>query len=193
MLFAADMKPRHSSSLILVWRVAEFEARRLNASRIEPTHLLLGLCKVVDLDLPELLSKDSPDRDQVLEELLREVRRVRDVFSQAGFDARRFRRHFRAALGAGSSAQATAGRLHRTDAAKEVFAAAEGFAALANSPVYPVHLLYASLVAEDEKRDEVLAALGTEKKPLQEAAKAEVIPGRGPASPQASDGRRHWN
>ena len=187
------MTPAHSNSLLLVWKVAELEARRLKAQFLEPSHLFLGLCKTVSLDLPSLVSKDKPDRDAVLEEFLREIRRVREVFSQAGFDARRFRRHFRAALGAGSSAQATAGRLHRTDAAKEVFAAAEGFAALANSPVYPVHLLYASLVAEDEKRDEVLAALGTEKKPLQEAAKAEVIPGRGPACPQASDGRRHWN
>jgi hypothetical protein len=45
------MKSRHSSSLILIWRIAEFEARHLNASTIEPTHLLLGLCKVVDLDM----------------------------------------------------------------------------------------------------------------------------------------------
>ena len=45
----------HSNSLILVWRVAEFEARHSKASTIEPTHLMLGLCKVVDLDLPEFV------------------------------------------------------------------------------------------------------------------------------------------
>jgi hypothetical protein len=37
------MKSLHSDSLILVWRVAEFEARHSKASTIEPTHLLLGL------------------------------------------------------------------------------------------------------------------------------------------------------
>src|SRR5438477_6222983 len=47
------MKSRHSNSLILVWRVAEFETRHLNAPKIEPTRLLLGLCKVVDLDCRE--------------------------------------------------------------------------------------------------------------------------------------------
>ena len=46
------MKPLHSNSLILVWRVAEYEARNLKASMIEPSHLLLGLCKIVDVDLP---------------------------------------------------------------------------------------------------------------------------------------------
>src|SRR5438132_12031177 len=91
------MAPRHSASLILVWRVAEFEARNLNASTIEPTHLLLGLCKVVDLDLPELVAKDSPDRDEVLEELLREVRKLRTIFRDAGVDAKAFRRRLRRA------------------------------------------------------------------------------------------------
>ena len=79
---------KHSASLILVWRVAEFEARHAKASTIEPTHLLLGLCKVVDLDLPEFVAKDAPDRDEVLEELLREVRRLRTVFRAAGLDAK---------------------------------------------------------------------------------------------------------
>ena len=54
-------------------RLAELEARQLKASTIEPTHLLLGLCKSVDLDLPVLVQKDPPDRDEVLEEFLREV------------------------------------------------------------------------------------------------------------------------
>jgi hypothetical protein len=69
------MKVRHSDSLILIWQLAELEARQLKASIIEPTHLLLGLCKSVDLGLPTLVQKDSPDRDEVLEELLRQDRR----------------------------------------------------------------------------------------------------------------------
>src|SRR5881396_287718 len=88
--FHADMKSRHSNSLILIWRLAEFEARHLDTSTIEPTHLLLGLCKVVDLDLPELVAKDSPNRDEVLEELLRDVRKLRTVFRAAGLDAKAF-------------------------------------------------------------------------------------------------------
>ena len=92
--FYFEMKSQHSNSLILVWRVAEFEARHCRKRpTIEPTHLLLGLCKVVDLDLPEFVSKDAPDRNEVLEELLREVRKLRTVFRAAGLDAKTFRRN----------------------------------------------------------------------------------------------------
>src|ERR1017187_8155172 len=61
-----EMKPRHSTSLLLVWRVADLEARNLKAPFLDHSHLLLGLCKIVDLDLPALVSKDTPDRDAVL-------------------------------------------------------------------------------------------------------------------------------
>jgi len=86
------MLASHSSSLALVWLVAQFEARHLKASTLTPTHLLLGLCKIVDLDLTELVSKSAPDRDAVLEESLREVRKLRNVFRTAGVDAKQLRR-----------------------------------------------------------------------------------------------------
>jgi len=59
-LCVQTIEMKHSPSLILVWRVAEFEARHAKASTIEPNHLLLGLCKVVDLDLPEFVTKIPP-------------------------------------------------------------------------------------------------------------------------------------
>ena len=75
------MKTSYSTSLMLIWRVAEFGARHAKASTIEPSHLLLGLCKVVDLDLPEFITKEAPDRDEILEEMLREVRKLKTIFS----------------------------------------------------------------------------------------------------------------
>jgi len=93
-LCVQTIEMKHSPSLILVWRVAEFEARHAKASTIEPNHLLLGLCKVVDLDLPSLLPR-YPRPDEVLEELLREVRRLRTVYRAAGLDAKTFRRKLR--------------------------------------------------------------------------------------------------
>lgn len=187
------MKSRHSSSLILVWRVAEFEARHQNASTIEPTHLLLGLCKVVDLDLPELVSKDSPDRDEMLEELLREVRKVRTVFRAAGLDAKAFRRRLRRASPERRFSLDESERLRRSPAAKQVFADAEHLAQLGSGTVYPAHLLYAALLAEDKRRDETLAELNIEKKRLTNIAKREVVmsqPGSASASKKA---RPRWN
>lgn len=187
------MKSRHSSSLILIWRVAEFEARHLNTSTIEPTHLLLGLCKVVDLDLPELVSKDSPDRDEVLEELLREVRKLRMVFRAAGLDVKTFRRRLRRAAPERRFSLDEPERLRRSSAAKQIFTDAEHFAQLGSGTVYPVHLLYATLLAEDKDRDATLAELEIEKKRLMSIAKREVvIPQPGSAS-ASTKSRNRWN
>ena len=186
------MKARHSNSLILVWRVAEFEARHGKSCTIEPTHLLLGLCKMVDLDLPGLVSPDTPDRDEVLEELLREVRRLRTVFKNAQLDAKAFRRRLRLGHFERRFALPESERLHRSSAAKLVFMDAEHLAQLGNSAVYPVHLLYATLLAEDEHRDATLTELSIEKKRLMSVAKREVMPQPGSASP-SKKARTRWN
>src|ERR1700747_2049483 len=112
------MKSHHSQSLISIWRIAEIEARHLNAPEIEPTHLLLGLCKVVDVDLPSIVSKDAPDRDEILEELLREVRRLRTVFRVAGVNAKALRRRLRRASPERCFPLDESERLHRSRGAK---------------------------------------------------------------------------
>ena len=187
------MKSRHSNSLILIWRVAEFEARHQNASTIEPTHLLLGLCKVVDLDLPELVSKDSPDRDEVLEELLREVRKLRTVFRAAGLDAKTFRRKLRRASPERRFALEDSERLRRSSSAKRIFADAEHFAQLGSNAVFPVHLLYATLLADDEHRDAILSGLNIQKERLLTVAKREVVGKQIGSSSPSAKARTRWN
>jgi hypothetical protein len=187
------MKSRLSNSLALVWRVADFEARRLNSPLIEPLHLFLSLCKVVDLDLPELVSKDSPDRDEVLEELLREVRRIRGVFRAAGLDAKRVRRRLRKASFELRPAPDDSEGLHRSPAARLVFADAERLAKVDNSNIYPVHLLYASLITSDEQRDATLAELNIDKKKLANFAKVEMLtPQNGPPL-GSKPAKARWN
>ncbi len=187
------MKSRHSNSLILIWRIAELEARHLNAFTIEPTHLLLGLCKVVDLDLPELVSKDSPDRDDVLEELLREIRKLRTVFRAADLDAKTFRRRLRRASPERRFSLDESKRLHRSPATKQVFADAEHFAQLGSSTVYPVHLLYATLLADDEHRDTTLAELSIDKKRFVNVAKRHVVMPQLNSTSGAKKERTRWN
>jgi len=187
------MKSRHSTSLLLVWRVAEAEARHLKASSIEPMHLLLGLCKVVDVDLPELISKDVPERDGVLEECLREVRKLRTVFRVAGVNAKRLRRRLRRASTDRRFELAESEHLHRSPAAKQVFADAEHYAEVSNGPVYPVHLLYVTLLADDEDRDATLAELDIDKKRLLSVAKRDVLTFQvGPVS-ETRAARARWN
>ena len=181
------MKVRHSDSLILMWRLAELEARQLKASTIEPTHLLLGLCKSVDLDLPALVQKDSPDRDEVLEEFLREVRRLRTVFREVGLDARTFRRALRRRSEGNRNAPSESQRLRRSKASKQAFADAEHFAEMANSVVYPVQLLYAVISTEDALRDDLLDEFGVKLARFKKFAKREIMPSWPDAKPAAGN------
>lgn len=165
--------------------MAEFEARQSKASTIEPTHLLLGLCKSVDLDLPALVSENSPDRDDVLEELLREVRRLRTIFRIVGMDARMFRRALRGISCGSRNSPSESKHLRRSKAAKRVFSDAEHIALLSNCIVFPVHLLYAVTLIEDQMRDELMKEFGVELKRLRQIAKREAMfaPSGTPPSP----------
>jgi len=187
------MKTSYSTSLMLVWRVAEFEARHAKASTIEVPHLLLGLCKAVDLDLPEFISKDAPDRNEILEEMLREVRKVKTVFRSAGLDAKIFRRKFRRTLPEPRFSLEDPKRLRRSSAAKQIFADAEHYAQLGSGVVYPVHLLYAALLQDDEYRDATLANLSVEKKRLLTVTKREVLGKQIGASSPSARARSRWN
>ena len=166
----------HPASLKLVWWLAELEARQVGAPAIEPAHLLLGLCKSVDIDLPAIVPAESPDRDEVLEELLREVRRLRSTFRAAGLDARIFRRALRSCIAGIRVAPPESEFLHRSQAAKQVFADAGQFAGVADGVVYPVHLLHAVLSATDVVRDGLLNELGVNPACLKKAARQEVMP-----------------
>ena len=166
----------------MIWRVAEYEARQLKASTIEPVHLLIALCKSVDLDLPALVSDKRPDRDEILEELLSEVRKLRSIFRAAGLGAKAFRRRLRTVLdggiadaGPGFSVEPEPERLRRSKSAKLVFADAEHFAELSAHIVYPVHLLFAVLQITDAERDEVMEEFGIDLKRLRQVAKREVL------------------
>ncbi len=187
------MPASHSSSLALVWLLAQFEARHLKASTLTPTHLLLGLCKIVDIDLPELVSKSAPDRDEVLEESLREVRKLRTVFRTAGVDAKRLRRSLRKPEPERRFELDASNRIRRTPAAKRIFADAEHIAELGGGVVYPVHLLYATMINEDEHRDNTLASLGFDKKRLLSVAKRQVLLPAGEPSTGSTKARTRWN
>lgn len=169
------MRAKHSESLIVVWRIAEFEAKQLRASAIEPVHLLIGLCKIVDVDLPELISKNTLDRDEILEESLRETRRLRTVFRVAGVNAKILRRNLRRIFVREQSDVRNPKPLRRSSASKEIFGDAEHFAEGTNQVVYPVHLLYAILFSDDKDRDAVFADLDINKKRLLNVAKREVF------------------
>lgn len=84
-------------------------------------------------------------------------------------------------------------RIRRNPAAKRIFADAEHVAELGGGVVYPVHLLYATFLTEDEHRDNTLASLGFDKKRLFSVAKRQVLlPALEPSS-GSKKARTRWN
>lgn len=169
------MKAKHSDSLILIWRLAELEARNVKAPTIEPIHLFLGLCKSVDIDLTAIVAKESPNRDEMIEEFLREVRRVKTIFRAAGLDARAFRRALRRKC-VGLRIDVTETKsLHRSKASKQIFADAEQMAEVGHSVVFPVHLLSATIATKDEVRDDLMKQADVQLGQLKMAAIHEAL------------------
>ena len=167
--------PGYSDSFVLMWRLADFEARQLEAELIEPAHLLLGICKSVDVDLTTVvpLAGSLAERDEALEDLLREVRRLRRIFDNCAIDARRFRKAYRARLGRPVSGSPASALLHRSESSHAIFKAAEQLAS--GREVFPVYLFGLVLKVEDPVRDEVLGAQGVQFGALAQAAELEIL------------------
>lgn len=168
---------QHSQSLLLVWRVAEVEARHANSKEIEPAHFFIAICKVVDLDLPALFPEATTQRDAVLEECLHEVGRLRRVFEFAHIEAANLRRRLRSECKHKNDTTLGDEFLHRSNASRAVFADAEAFADFATVPVFPIHLAYALLVATGPKIEGTLRHCGIDEIRLKHATKDEMLRG----------------
>ncbi|MSR64894.1 MAG: ATP-dependent Clp protease ATP-binding subunit [Verrucomicrobiae bacterium] len=132
--------PQHSPSLILVRSLAEAEAKAGRHDAIEPAHLFLGLCKLCDLQLNQMLLGKLPNADQVLPAIEIEMAELRLAFSNAGLKPTEFRRRLRAALGRGS-AENKDERLHRSPECRQVFERAEEIVMAGDGTVRAIHLL----------------------------------------------------
>lgn len=127
---------QHSESLLLVWRVAEFEARHLGAATIEPVHFFLGLLKSVDLALDKLV-KSTETNAVATAEIARDLADVRTAFQRSGVETTPVRRKLRKLIGKTNSKRSE--HLRRSSPARAIFKATEAFVHCGT--VKPVHLL----------------------------------------------------
>jgi hypothetical protein len=74
-----------------------------------------------------------------------------------------------------------------------IFTDAEHFAQLGNCAVYPVHLLYATLLAEDEHRDATLGKLNIDNKRLLSVAKRDALAVQVDLASPSQKARTRWN
>jgi ATP-dependent Clp protease ATP-binding subunit ClpC len=143
---------RHIDSLILVWHIAEVEARALGSRQIEPPHLFLGLLKIVDIDLEKILAKAST---LDVPGIAGEVQALELAFGEYDLDTTRIRRRFRRYLKKGDPIEAS-DRLRRSQKARATFARAEAMAEEAGGNVHPMHLAVALLQQQDPSIESIL-------------------------------------
>jgi hypothetical protein len=160
--------------------LAELEAKHLGATQLEPAHFLIGLAKAVDVDWIEYVDKEAEDREAVLEELLREMRKLREELEGAGLNPQRLRRRLRKAIGLGKGQPKEGTKLRRSKEARLGFNGAEKLAALSGTPVYPRHLLRAVGRAADARLLGLLHAAGVDARCLAKAGAGDEEPGMGP-------------
>ena len=143
---------RHIDSLIIVWQLAEIEARHAGSRHIEPPYLFLGLLKIVDLDLEKALVKPSSHDASAI---AAEVEALRQAFGEYDLDTTRIRRRFRRHLKKGEPIGREV-HLHRSQKARAVFGRAERLAEPAGGNVHPMHLAVALLQSQDASIESVL-------------------------------------
>ena len=132
----------------------------------------------MDVDWIDAVSKETADREAILEELLREMRTLREELDKLGLEPRKLRRRLRRAL-ARQGENGNKEKLRRGAEARQAFKAAEKIATLAQSPVYPKHLLHGIAVAGSETLLGLLKEMGFETEPI---LKAETWGGRQPGT-----------
>jgi ATP-dependent Clp protease ATP-binding subunit ClpC len=159
-----------SHGVIFIWAAADAEAQGAHHEEIQPAHLILGVCKAVDLPLDVAIGVNLDDAGNIVDELRQGIADLKRVFADLQFDSTTFRRKLRVRLGEGTRADAVAGQLHRSRPARDVFKRAENLAG-GTSDVKPLHLLLALLEIENSPWAEVFVDMNVDPSKLAEAAR----------------------
>lgn len=130
---------RHADSLILVWKLAELEARHVHNCRIEPVHFFLGLLKVADVDVVRLAKSWQAEGRDSVERISGDIAALKAVFATSSVETTSLRRRLRHRLSKGAMKE---GSLRRSADSRRVFSAAES---RGTETVRPCHLLAAIL------------------------------------------------
>lgn len=156
---------RHSDSLILVWKIAELEARNLGSRAIEPAHFFLGLLKEVDLSVGFVADYFKNGRQDSVEQLAKEVSALKSAFTAGNIESTPTRRQLRSALNTGCDP--IEGRLRRSSESRWLFQKAE---TLSKPVVKPIHLLAALLAQMPKELRKFLQNTGTDYEAFRAAA-----------------------
>jgi ATP-dependent Clp protease ATP-binding subunit ClpC len=182
--------PKHSNVLLIVWRLAEMEARHLQTSVLEPEHFLLGLLKLPELEVSEILSQRTALNDQEIKSESKWTERLNRCFCDAGLDTTRARRRLRSRLVPGEVENTPQQRFRRSPPMREVFSHADSVASDHGSTVLePTHLLAALLEIDHPEIRRVLELQGCPMETLQNRV-ASILAESADAEPGAASSPR---
>jgi ATP-dependent Clp protease ATP-binding subunit ClpC len=140
---------KNSFTVDLVWRLAVQEAVAAQHEFIEPAHILEGLTKGRDFCKASAL-KEAKERGMDTPALVDELSMVPEILDGAKIDPTVLRRSIRVLLGTGSHPHEKGAVVHRSEATREVFAAAEKIAGSLSMSCLHAGALFAALL---EQRD----------------------------------------
>ena len=152
----------YAPSTVLAWNIAAIEAKSGHASEISPAHLLLGLCKLCDLDLDRFCPRQIRDNPMQRRDFRSDIQVLQQWFDTWGLDRSNFRRQLRSQISSATPLPVHQGIMHRDAQARQVFGRAEELSALQSldeAVVRPYHLLQALCELSNTPWDDLLSQM----------------------------------
>lgn len=150
----------------MVWVIGANEAASLSHEFIEIEHIFIGLCKISDFPLEELMTKLHMDISNI-SDVENEIQKLSGIFEEFDVDPVHMRRSLRRRMGVGSvefSGQA----MHRSSSCKGVFEAALKICqARKGTTVELLDFLLAIVIQGNNKACELMIAEGVDLRELQ--------------------------
>jgi ATP-dependent Clp protease ATP-binding subunit ClpC len=145
-------------SLDITWSLAEAESAHAGFAKIGLTHFWIGLCKVVEVSVPELLKAGGPDLQAMEGQVEADFKELRDAFAAAKVSTTKLRRAIRAELG--KKGHLAERPLHRSPELRRCFKEGLSMAHGDGGRLRPAHVFAALVNHGDPAVDEALMKLG---------------------------------
>ena len=133
----------YSPSLIFTWEIAAVEAKASNATEIEPSHLLIGLCKLCDSDLERFFTTPPIEKQGQRPEFEADILELKQKFQRVNIDPTTFRRRLRSIVANPGPYVDSGQGISRSQQSRQVFRRAEEIAWKQGNLPRPHHLLQA--------------------------------------------------
>ena len=138
------MKIDISTSVRIVWMIANAEASAAGSDTIQPVHFFLGVLKIIDPKFAENL-KDLELPDDEKQSIFKDAKNVRRYLEIQDDDVTKYRRKVRASLKRKETRKADNQMLHRSEVSRHVFEVAVEKAVKAGQPKVSLSYLIEAL------------------------------------------------